>query len=145
MQKIYCMFLQVFCDFGFQRKCEQHYEVTESSIRVVIFTFHKFSILIMDIFPHSFPIRKLIKATQCKYTVCILLVVPVAIPLKKQTCNCKVQISLCRKCPLINVWQLAVFPVPVSTRKEPVLGVGVGVLPLLKPPESIADPHQHSV
>lgn len=45
------------------------------------------------------------------------------------------------KCPLVNVWQLAVFPVPVSTRKEPVLRVSVGVLPLLKPPESTAETH----
>lgn len=42
----------------------------------------------------------------------------------------------CRKYPLVNVWQLAVIPVPVSTSKEPVLGAGVGVLPLLKPPEN---------
>lgn len=42
----------------------------------------------------------------------------------------------CRKYPLVNVRQLAVVPVPVSTSKEPVLGAGVRVLALLKPPES---------
>lgn len=42
---------------------------------------------------------------------------------------------------LINVRQLAVLPVPVSTSKEPVLGARVGVWPLLEPPESTAEQH----
>lgn len=39
-----------------------------------------------------------------------------------------------RKWRSINVRQLAVVPVPVAASEEPVLGAGVGVLPLLKPP-----------
>lgn len=51
----------------------------------------------------------------------------------------------CRKFPLVNVWQLAVVPVPVSTSKEPVLGAGVRVLALLKPPENAAETCWHPV
>lgn len=43
----------------------------------------------------------------------------------------------------IDVRQLAVVPVPVSAGEEPVLGAGVGVLPLLKPPGS-STAHQRS-
>lgn len=53
----------------------------------------------------------------------------------EDTVRCRIPYR-CRKCPLVNVWQLAVLPVPVSTAKEPVLGAGVWVLALLKPPEN---------
>lgn len=42
----------------------------------------------------------------------------------------------CSKCALVNIRQVAVCPVPVSATEEPVLGAGVGVLALFKPPEN---------
>lgn len=47
---------------------------------------------------------------------------------------CRFKTVPLRAGPSINVWKLRVIPVPVSSRKDPVWGDGVGVISLVKPP-----------
>lgn len=76
----------------------------------------------------------------CSWTDCQHTVVPSYFNCSKATTQFKDTVCSPADClqsgkrRSINVRQLAVVPVPVPASEEPVLGAGVGVLPLLKPP-----------